>query len=817
VNLGRARRALAALGIAGLLVAGAIVTVAYQYVRRSVQAPGGRETLARLDRPLTVHFDSFGIPHLFGDSEEDVLRAQGYLHASDRLWQMEVFQRIARGRLSEAFGEAALDTDRFIRTLDLWAAAGETLAALRPAERRLLQAYAEGVNERIRTWSGPWPPEFLVLGLEPQPWEPQASVAVAKIMALDLSGWKSELSRFVAWSLLDPERYRYLELPYPEWGPTIVEGATGAASEDAVSIDPPSEPEPDSFVERSLAVAPAGAPGDGGWDPLAFLSGFAFSASNAWAVAGHRTRDGYALLASDMHLPLRAPATWYINALHAAATDLHVAGLSIPGAPGVIVGYNRHVAWGFTNAMADDMDFVVEAINLDDSAYREEGVWRPFDERVDTIRVRGREEPVLHRVRRTIRGPVISDVLPGVGSTLSLLWTVYWPTTEVSGLLAMNRATGAAEFEAGVRLFGSPHQNVIYVTVDGTLGYRLSGTVPRRDGWNGARPIPHTRVAGGWIGRWPADSFPVARNPESGFLASANNLQRPDLFGVVGIDYPVPFRARRIVDRLSKGAAWTLDSMRALQLDTHSLLGERFVKRAIAAAERIGESSAAAALAAWDLRASLESTEATLFHVWLYRLRALIAADEFRNNMEWAFFPPRALLEVLEDGESPWVDDVRTDEVETLAALEEEAMREAIHWADRPWGEVHRERSTHLLGGVGWLDRVLGLNVGPRPGPGGPHTVRPDDPRRWSPLDSTSWKPPYLSEYGPSERFVVEMRPGASRGYLLLPTGQSGNPLSPNYRDMAERWNRGALVAVPLDEDQARALSARTLQFEPRQ
>ncbi len=816
--LQRARRALAALGIAGLMLAGGIVSVAYLYAKRSVQTPGGRAGLVNLDQPVTVHFDSFGIPHLFGDSEDDVLRAQGYLHASDRLWQMEVFQRIARGRLAEAFGDAALETDRFVRTLGLWDAAGTTLAALSPAERRLLRAYSEGVNERIRSWSGPWPPEFVVLGLEPQPWEPQASVAVAKIMALDLSGWNTELSRFVAWSLLDPERYRYLELPYPDWGPTIVEEATGVAPATSASTDLPAQLGNESSAERPLAAAPsARTPARGGWDPIAFLSTFALSSSNSWAVAGHKTRDGYALLASDMHLPLRAPATWYINALHAAAADLHVAGLSIPGAPGVIVGYNRHVAWGFTNAMADDMDFVVEAVNLDDSAYRDDDAWLPFAQRVDTIRVRGDKEAVLHRVRQTTRGPVISDVLPGVGATLSLLWTAYWPTAEVSGLLAMNRATGAAEFEAGVRLFASPHQNVIYVTTDDTLGYRMSGTVPLRDGWSGARPVPHTSVGAGWTGRWPADSFPVARNPESGYLASANNLQRRDLFGVVGIDYPVPFRARRIVDRLSRGTSWTIDSMRELQLDTHSLLGERFVERAVAAAERIGETDVATSLAGWDLRVTIASGEATVFHVWLYRLRALIAADEYRNNAEWAFFPPRALLAVLENGDSPWVDDVRTDAVETLPELEEEAMREAVGWADTPWGEAHRERSTHLLGRLGWLDRILGLNVGPRPGPGGPHTVRPDDPRRWSPLDSTSWHPPYLSEYGPSERFVAEMRPGASHGYLLLPTGQSGNPLSLNYRDMADRWNSGDLVDVPLDEDRVRGLAVRTLQFVPRQ
>ena len=222
-------------------------------------------------------------------------------------------------------------------------------------------------------------------------------------------------------------------------------------------------------VERLAEVVQS----SGSWNPLEFLSGFALTSSNSWAISGTRTADGHPIVASDMHLSLQAPATWYINALHAQRDGLHVVGLSIPGAPGIVVGYNRHLAWAFTNGMVDDADFAIETINLDGSAYRSGDGWVPFSTRRETIRVRGRDEPIVQEVRETLRGPVISDVVPAGGLTLSLLWTGRYPVTEMPGLLRMNRARTKEEFDQAVQVLRSPHQNVIYATTGGDLGYRL--------------------------------------------------------------------------------------------------------------------------------------------------------------------------------------------------------------------------------------------------------------------------------------------------------------------------------------------------------
>lgn len=811
-----------------LFLAGFAVSGLYFWARASVQDLEGSAPLAGLDSTVTVYVDGAAIPHVFAASEADLFRAQGWIHASERLWQLELWKRTARGRLAEVFGEAGLGSDRLIRTLDLWGAAERSLESLPPGARSLLEAYAEGVNARIRSWSGPWPPEFLLLDIEPGPWTPRHSVAVGKLMALDLTSWQSELARYVSRRALPPEKARYLTLPYPDWGPTIVDPGTAPLPEgerlDTASV--PSSP-PGGDASRAPRITGLGRTpdptargaatgvGESAGSGLPEVPvGTGFSASNSWAVAGVRSWAGQPLLANDMHLTLRAPSTWYLNALHAEGPDLHVAGLSIPGVPGVIVGYNREIAWGFTNGMVDDIDFVVENVAPDRSVYRTGDGWERFSVRRETIRVLGRPDPVVLPVRSTIRGPVLSDILPGLEATMSVLWTGLLPTTELRGILAMNRARDPEAFDRAIQVFDAPQQNVIFATARGELGYRLSGRVPIRTGWDGSSPVPFRSVGEGWSRFWPSDSTPATRNPPGGFLATANNLQARGLFDVLGTAYPVPFRARRIVDRLQGELAWTVDLMRGLQTDTRSLFADRVLHRAVAAADRIDADSAGSLLGSWNHQASLDSRPTTLFYVWLYRLRNLIAGDELADlEPAWRTFPDDALLKTLEDEGSPWVDDIRTAEVETLVTLEERAMRDALAAAaGRPWGEVHHERSAHPLGSVEWLDRIFGFDVGPYPAPGGPHTVRADG-GDWSALDSTAWHPPFGSTYGPSQRFLAELRPGRSLGYFLLPTGQSGNPFSPHYRDMASRWLENDLLRVPLYREAAFERAERTLQL----
>ena len=767
---------------AGFVIAGVLATFAWFHLQRSMQPRSGRHILSGLTGPAVVMFDAWAIPAISAETELDALRVQGFVHASDRLWQMELFQRVARGRLAELFGPAALEADRLMRTLDVWSAAGRELEDVTAADRALLEAYAEGVNARIASWRGAWPPEFVILGIEPQPWSSQAAVSIGRIMSLDLSDWRAELNRMSALATLDAAHRRALGAGYPAWGPTILQDTlrSGTAPPRLAVAGTPIPPDPGAAIPSP--------------DPLIQLSSFGFHASNSWALGGSRTADGVPLLANDMHLALRAPSTWYLNSISAEDSDLAVAGLSIPGTPGVIVGLNRDVAWSFTNAMVDDADFVVEGINLDGSMYRDSDDWRPFETRTEKIRVRGRDEPETWVVRSTARGPLITDVVPAGGLTLSLLWTGLEPGGPVAALLAMNRASDAEALAEATKQFRSPHQNVVYAASSGEIGYRMAGSVPVRPEGEGASPISFERLPAGWPGFWPPDAMPALRDPERGYIVSANNLQARSLFGPVGVYYPAPFRARRIDDLVSRASGWTVEEMRETQLDTYSLWAERYRPRAVRAARRAGLDSLALVLEGWDLRAETEARGAVPFFTWLYRLRELIVADEFEDGRGW--FPDLAFMEIVERRDSAWIDDARTPEVESLEALEEKAARTAALVPPGSWGEVHAERSAHPLGTVPWLDRLFGFHVGPYPSRGGPHTVRPDAPSLRSRLDSTAWRFPVVSEYGPSARFVARAAPEDMAGYFLLPTGQAGNPLDPHYRDMGAVWTESPLIEL---------------------
>ncbi len=787
-----------------VLVFCVMIVVVFFYLQSSRQDRSGTIDIKGLHGPVLVTFDEWAIPTIVATTELDIARSQGFVHASERLWQLELFHRIARGRLAELFGPAAVSTDHLMRTLDLWGAAKRELQMMGSYERAVLEAFSEGVNARIESWRGSWPPEFLVLGIEPQIWSPQASVAIGRIMALDLSGWQTELSRMNAVARLGDEYHEALLPSYPNWGPTITQDeAEPAFSLKGIEEDKSKDRTVVQSVVSSFVRAThrARLPGhdaeydtQSGWDPLSFLSGFGFHSSNSWALGRSRTKDGHPLLANDPHLALRAPSTWYLNTLRVDGTEYAVTGLSIPGAPGVIIGMNRHIAWAFTNAMVDDADFVVEAVNLDQSMYRDGDNWRAFDVRSEQIAVRGSDQPVTFTIRSTVRGPVITDAVSTGGLTLSLLWTGRQPFGVVAALLAMNRASNEEQFLAGVKRFRSPHQNVLYATTSGSIGYRMSGSVPVRVPGEGALPVSFERFPDGWTGFWPFDSMPAIQHPSSDYLVTANNLQSRRVFDRVGRDYPAPFRARRIDDVVSQAENWTVEDMRKLQLDSYSLWAERLRPRAVASARRAGEDALAIALESWDLRTEVDALGAASFYVWLYRLRALIASDEFVSGDAW--FPDLGLIHVLENPDSPWVDDVRTPEVERIETLEEEAARTAAGVVGQSWGAVHKERSAHLLGEVRILNQLLRFNIGPYPTRGGRHTVRPDNPNISLTTDSTFWSLPNIGESGPSARFVAHLDPDEPTGYFLLPTGQSGNPLDKHYRDMSQVWSENQLIQL---------------------
>jgi penicillin amidase len=754
---------LTTVGIVVLLAGGALL-----WVRSSLPERGGTVELPGLRAPVTVEWTPRAVPAIRAESMEDAVFAQGFLHARDRLWQMEVIRRAVEGRLAEVLGDGALPTDRFMRRLGLWTAAREAEPLLNDRERRIIEAYAAGVNAALEHRKGALPPEFLVLRHRPEPWRPVHTLAVAKMMSFTLAAYGESVSVARALRRLEPERVRWLFPDYPDWGRTI--------------LIPP-EPPPTPPLARALV------------DGLSIAA-----ASNSWVVAGSRTASGKPILANDMHLELQAPALWYLVSLSAAAgadgRALDVVGVSIPGAPLVITGRNRAVAWGLTNAYVDDVDLFMERVDpADRGRYLVPGGSEPFQVAAETLWVKGRDEPEILEVRRTRHGPVLPVEGDVTGDTvLALAWTTHGPSTVFRGVLGINLARSWDEFVQAVDYMDDPHQNLVYADTAGHIGYIMGGTVPIR---GERRPAP-VAPRPGWTGEWdwtgelPFEEHPRVLNPPAGFVVTANNRQTVEpVSELISQTWLQPFRAMRIAQMIDEHSgpvdpAATL----AMQMDVYDLFAERFVDRAVDAAAGAGLASVADRLRAWDRRAAADSRTATVFYTWSEEIRRGLARDLYGGDPE--YFSRESLAAVLDRRAVPWAEAPEA----AYRAMAEEAMRQAVDRSgDRPWGQANRAVHGHVLGDVDLLDRLLGLNVGPSPHYGSPTTV---NVAHWA-FSRPAENFPFLTTAGPSMRQVIDMGNLAAAGGFVIPTGQSGIPFSRHYDDQHHLWRDGGLLELPLD------------------
>ncbi|HEX2077378.1 MAG TPA: penicillin acylase family protein [Longimicrobium sp.] len=770
------------------------------WLGRSQPNPSRGAALAGLHEPVEVWRDSLGVPHVWARNEEDLFRAMGYVHAQDRLFQMEMFRRMADGRLAEILGPDLLDTDKFLRTVGMGHAAAENEARLAAGHRRMLQAYADGVNAWIRTHPGPLPPEFVALRFRPEPWTVRNSLSIAKIMAWDLADWNLGLDLQRAVDAVGADLARDVYPFYPDSGVTIL-GADAqwqgprAAPAPAPGTVPPPTPRVSGAVPFPHAPKLA----------LELLEAASAShASNSWVVGGSRTKSGKPILANDMHLSLRAPAIWYLAALHGGAFD--VAGMTLPGVPVVVAGHSERVAWGYTNAMVDDVDFFVEEVDPSSAnRYRTPGGWAEMTVRPETIQVKDGER-VVHPVRWTRHGPVLSDVEERGGNrVLAMQWTAYEPSTEVAALVGMNTARNAEEFTQALRGFNNPHQNVVFADREGRIGYWMGGRVPLRRGGDGLLPAPGWTGEADWAGWLSFDQHPHVLDPADGFVVTANNRQ-------VGAAYPYhitgnwaePWRAARIRQMVEAGRELTAADVARQQMDVRDVFALRHLPRAVQAAERAALPREAQELREWNGEARVDSRGAALFYTWFEALRTRVGSDEYRGKE--VYFPRASLDRILAQGGGAWVDDVSTEKTETLDELATGAMRTAAEAVgQRRWGELHATTIEHPMGVVQVLNRALRLNIGPFPNAGSFHTVNVSG---WS-----GREPPFKNTYGASQRHVVDMGDPDGSGGFVIPSGQSGIPFSSHYRDQTPLWRTGRLWLIPLDRGRAerRVVSRMTL------
>ena len=745
------RRIVAWLG-AGLLLLVVAAAVGFRMWLAAAAPPlGGREVLPGIGDSVEVLWDSLAVPHIIARSDSDAFAALGYLHARDRLWEMDLLRHAAEGRLSELFGARTLRADRVLRTREVGRLARERWAHASDTARHIAAAYARGVNAWLAR--GDRPAELRLLGHTPEPWGPVNSIEIGLVEAWDLHSDNGEIAHARALAKLGA-RAADLFAAYPDSAPVIVEGTARRGSDREAWR---------SSTEEARAAA-----------------------SNSWAIGPAHTRSGKPILENDPHLPLSAPSIWYLAGVHAPGYE--VVGVTIPGLPGVVLGHTAHHGWGFTNGMIDDVDYVEEQITPDTTRYRTPSGWADVEMVAETLRVKG-GEPVVYRRGRTADGPLVDlGWRPDSTTAFALRWTAQTPSDDLAALIRMAQARNVSEFEAALVNFRVPEQNVVYADRDGTIAYFLAGRVPVRRAGDGAVPTPGWSGEGGWTRYLSADELPKEVNPPSGFVVTANNRIVGDAFPIpIRADYDLPERAERIWEMVRRDSDATAAAVAREQLDVVNVFLRRIAPLAARAADSAGRQDLGDRLRRWDGAMATDQIEPTLVWSWYRELQALTYDDESPE-----FRPHAALHRWLLEGSSPWFDDVRTPEREDLAMLARRAMDSVLaRGALRPWGEVHTHTEEHPLGTVPVLGRLAGFNVGPLHMGGGNNTV--------AVCPSSEYAPPFTCTEGPSMRHVVDFGDVDGAGGFILPAGQSGNPRSPHYRDQAARWLRGELWVVPID------------------
>jgi penicillin G amidase len=772
-----------------------------------------------LGADVRIVYDDRGVPHIFAASVEDATRALGFVVARDRLFQMELATRAAAGRLTELAGDRALEVDRAQRSLGLPRAAERKLAAIDTSSVgwHAMTAYADGVNAWISSMAPEDVPlEYHLLGLRPSRWEPVQSIHLLNRMAWTLAYGDLELRMRQVEALVGREAAAGL---FPRNSPIqepIVPNGRREPRVDLVTLPPPRRLDARdgnllSSLDRLDRLRERVSLTDGSRDEGADALG-----SNNWAVAPRRTRNGFALLAGDPHLELTLPSIWY-EAHLVVPGQLDVYGVTIPGSPGIVIGFNRDVAWSFTNVESDVVDYFVEVV--DDprrpTRYAIDGTWRPIEHRVETYRDQSGDVIATDTVAYTHRGPLM-----GEGRLwLSMRWTAHDTTNESDALTRATRSRSVTQWLDAMAGFSVPAQNGIVADRSGTIAIRSTGRFPiRASGARGERLQDGASRGNDWRGALAVSRYPFAMNPSQGYLASAN--QQPFDPRVdstyLGAHWYSPWRAMRINALLRSDSSVTPDAMRRYQTDPGSARADAFAPAFVGAAAALRADgrtdatldTAARLLAQWDRRYTKESERAVLFeammtslqdHTWdeLARPSRPVMRKNGRRGVRGRTAPPRVdtpadqiLALLLRESSSPWWDIRATRQVvERRDDILADAMRDGYrhvrdHFGDPAtggwrWDRAHHANVYHLLR----LEPLSRLGVAVQ---GGPSTLSP-----------TSGD----GRFGASWRMVVELGPEV-RAWTIYPGGQSGSAASSRYADRLDRWAAGELdsALVPRDE-----------------
>lgn len=763
------------------------------HMRRSLPQAQSRVTVAGRG-PVQIVRDEHGVPSLTAARDEDVYFAMGYVHAQDRMWQLEFQRRVVQGRLSEVLGRKALHQDAWMRTLGLHRSARTAWDALSEPAKHSLTAYADGVN----AWLGekhPLPVEFQLLGVKPEPWTAIDSLAWSKMFALNLAGnLDKETAKYVAQQTLTPEQTAFFfssrdrAVPAPDREQTASLARIGASQRS---------------IERELNI------------------GGKYAGSNAWVVSGKLTRDGTAILANDPHLGLQMPSVWY--PVVQQGKSLRASGMTLVGLPVVIFGQNQHIAWGGTNLTADVQDLYFERVDgRGGNRYLADGQWETIETTVESIPVASEFPAALHKpinpvrmeVRRTRNGPIISDVHGRITQPVSLRWTALAADDRsYESFYRLSYARDWSSFRELFRDYVAPALNMLYADQGGNIGHLVVGRIPVRKSGDGSVPVPGWEPEHAWTGVIPFDELPATFNPEKGYIVSANDKGIGDDYPYfISDDWAPPERAARIEgllrEKLARSGRITFDDHQPIQTDLVSLSAKKLLPLLTAVkAQNPRQQEALQLLRAWDGAMDKESAAASIFNGWMRALGnelfASVVTEDWVRGSERGYLsevlggaPPDVVYKALTDPKETWCSrngttrrcetmlsaslDVALDELEKLAGSDPD---------DWQWGAIHQTSYTHQpFSQVKGLSSLFERKVASG---GGQDTVA---------VSSYVFRTPdgYLGTLGAGFRQIIQLGRGTNRHLYMNSTGQSANVFSSHYADMVGPFENAQYYALSL-------------------
>ncbi|WP_246846556.1 penicillin acylase family protein [Humibacter ginsenosidimutans] len=825
-------------------------------VTRSFPQTSGNIDIPGLKAPVSVQRDDAGIPQITASNSHDLFLAEGYVHAQDRFWEMDFRRHVTAGRLSELFGKSQLGTDEFIRTLGWRNVAEQEVKQMDATTLSYYQAYADGVNAYLAHHKGAdISLEYAVLGLQtpgytPEKWTPADSVSWLKAMAWDLrSNLEDELDRALLATKLTATDIATLHPTYPYSShPTITDAGSGdparvaessasASTTADVSSSATSDGTDEAAAASDIAALASSVQASAAEVPQLLGINSDDIGSNSWVVSGSHTSTGKPLLSNDPHLGPAAPSIWYQVGLHcstvSAACPFDVAGYSFSGLPGVIIGHNDKIAWGFTNLGPDVTDLYLE--RLDGDGYLYDGKKQAFTTRKETIKVAG-GSPVTITVRSTIHGPLLSGGdydtvtkshrtssgdIPGGKYALSLQWTALTPGHTAESIFILDKATDWNGFRAAAREFDVPAQNLIYADTAGNIGYQAPGLIPIRKQGDGTTITPGWSSAYGWTGYIPFDQLPSAYNPKAGYIVTANNAAvGPSFAQNLTKDWDAGYRADRITHDLQKlikaGTKITSADMSRIDADTYDANAAALVPVLTSIHLDSGTARAVDLLKKWNFHDDEGSAAAAYFNIFWRNLlhdafgRKLPAGSQPAGGDRW-FQVVDSLID--QPDSSWWVDEKlgigNRDEMFAYAA--DQAYREAVKLmgpdsSQWKWGDIHTLEVTNQSFGASGIAPIEWLfNRGPYRLGGGSSVV-----------DAVGWDASqgYEVDWVPSMRQVVDLGDFDHSTWINL-TGDSGHAFNPHYMDQTPLWQHNKTRSWPFSKDAVAKATQDTLTLTP--